>query len=192
MNRTSSAANPEGITSQDAQAILALRLLIARAAQTDSLSWWEDEALTQPAGFILERTFPVAPHVAGRSLAIRAAARRQEDACAGIAEAIHLYRLDLDNRDRLVLRFMLPTQTPVPEKPIQSMDELRQHLLHLTGVPVQSTPLHRTNTRALEIGPPPAPAGVSPLLHRARAFAWAYLEGEPGNAVFPFCLEKST
>jgi len=54
-------ARIEAVASTDVQLILRLRLLIVRAANRDSLAWWDDEALTAPAGFLLERLFPVAP-----------------------------------------------------------------------------------------------------------------------------------
>jgi len=190
MNSAASAATSEILAPQDAQTILALRLLIARAAQNDSLAWWDDSSLTAPARFMLYRLFPMVPPVAGRSLAIRAASRRHTDACEAIPRAVHLYRLDLDNRDRLALRYVLPIHTPVPEKPIRDMAQLRQHLLALLRDPMPYTVVHRSEN-LLQINVPPPPPATSLLLHRAQTLAWAYLEGAPGHPVFPFCLENS-
>jgi len=171
---------PEGI-----RMILGLRLLVARAANRDSLAWWDDESLTPHAGFLLERIFPTAPP----SLALAAALARHQAACPVNSGALHLYRLDADNQDKLALRFAPLLAIPVPEEPITTLETLRQHLLDLTRDPAPYTVVRETNAHGLEIDIPPCPAGVSPLAHRARTLAWAYLEGAPGELVFPFCVE---
>jgi hypothetical protein len=173
----------------DGHTILRLRLLIARAANRDSLAWWDDEALTAPAGFLLERLFPVAPPLAARSLALRAALARHEGACTDIGGVLHLYRLDADNADGLALRDMSLLPVSYPEAPITTMEALREHLITLLGQPAQVKIVQRCNGGALLIAIPPSPAGVWAPLHRARSFAWAYLEGAPGQPVFPFIAE---
>jgi hypothetical protein len=180
------------VTSEDARMILGLRLLVARAANKDSLAWWDDESLTPHAGFLLERVFPMAPPLAARSLALAAALARHQAACPASSGALHLYRLDADNQDKLALRFAPLLPIPVPEEPITTLETLRQHLLDLTRKPAPYTVVRETNAHGLEIDIPPCPAGVSPLAHRARTLAWAYLEGTPGEPVFPFCLEQGT
>jgi hypothetical protein len=175
------------LASEETRIILSLRLLIARAANKDSLAWWDDESLTSHAGFLLERVFPTAPALAARSLALAAASARHQAACP--EAALHLYRLDTDNRDRLALRFAPLLPVPLPEGPITAMDALRQHLLGVTGGPVPYTVVRETDARGLLVEVPPCPVGVSPMAHRARSLAWAYLEGAPGKPVFPYCLE---
>ena len=76
---------------KDAHTILRLQLLVARAANKDSQAWWDDESLTPHAGFLLERIFPMAPTLAAKSLALKAAAARHRVACAGHENALHLY-----------------------------------------------------------------------------------------------------
>jgi len=174
-------------TSEEAQVVLSLRLLIARAASRDSLAWWEDESLTSHARYVLERLFPTAPQLAARSLALVAASTRHEAACPG--NSLHLYRLDPDNRDRLALRFASPLAVPVPEEAITTIEELREHLLRLTGGPAPYKVVGRTNANGVQIEIPPCPGDLSPLVHRARSLAWAYLEAAPGRPVFPFCTE---
>ncbi|MCX6915666.1 MAG: BrxE family protein [Verrucomicrobia bacterium] len=182
------AENPR-FSHEDGHTILLLRLLIARAANRDSLAWWDDEALTAPAGFLLERLFPVAPPLAARSLALRAALARHEGACTEIGGALHLYRPDADNADGLALRDVPLLPVPYPEAPIPTMDALREHLIALLSRPAQVKIVQRRNGGALQIAIPPCPAGVWAPLHRARSFAWAYLEGAPGQPVFPFVAE---
>lgn len=173
----------------DGTLVLRLRLLIARAANKDSLAWWEDESLTSHAGFLLERLFPMAPALAARSLALRAALARHKAACASHPAALHLYRLDADNQDELALRNEPLLSTPVPEEPIPSLEVLRQHLEELLDKRRPYSVVRRFEAGALQIKVPPAQDGTSPLLHRAQTLAWAYLEGAPHEPVFPFCLE---
>ena len=177
------------ILSKEAQTIVRLRLLLARAANKDSLGWWDDESLTPHAGFLLERIFPFAPPLAARSLALSAALARHQAACAAHENALHMYRLDNDNQDRLALRSIPLLPIPVAEEAIPSIDALRGHLLEVLGEPAPFTVVRRTDASGLQIAIPPAPAGVSPFPHRAQTLAWAYLEGAPHEPVFPFCLE---
>lgn len=171
----------------DARAILQLRLLIARAANKDSLHWWEDDAFSTPARFILDRTFPGVPPLAARSLALRAAVARHQDACG--PNTLHLYRLDADNLDRLILEFWPLLQIPVPQAPITTLDALRQQLAALTGGPMPYSVVRPGQNGGLQIRVPPPPKTKLPMLHRAQTFAWAFLEGEPGRPVIPYSLE---
>jgi hypothetical protein len=182
----------DNLTPEEARAVLGLRLLIARAANGDSLAWWDDESLTPHAGFLLERIFPMAPSLAARSLALAAALARHQAACPAHSGALHLYRLDPDNQDELALRFAPLLNVSMPEEPITTLETLRRHLLSLTGKPAPCTVVRETDAHGLQIESPPGPPGVSPMLHRARTLAWAYLEGGPGEPVFPFCLERDT
>ena len=81
-------------TPHAARTILGLRLLLARAANQDSLARWDDESLTTHVGFLLERIFPMAPALVACSLALRAVLARQQAACGARDKALHLYRLD--------------------------------------------------------------------------------------------------
>ncbi len=186
LRQTDRSAPVTGITEQDAISILRLRLLIARAANRDSLAWWDDDSLTPPAGFVLERLFPGAPPLAARSLAIQAASARHVAAFTAIPSALHLYHLDSDNLDVLALRFYPLLTVPVHTEPIASMDELRSILLTLCGQPMPYKVLHLGVNGTLEIEIPTCPAGVQALLHRAQTVAWAYLAGAKEKPVFPY------
>lgn len=178
----------DDLAPEQATAILGLRLLIARAANADGLAWWDDESLTPHAGFLLERIFPMAPAEAARSLALRAAWARHQAACAAGKQALHLFHLDADGRDRLALRGQSLSHIAVPRVPISTMDALRNHLLDLVREPAPYTVVRHTATHGLQIEIPPTPAGFPVLQHRARSLAWAYLEGHPGRPVFPFII----
>jgi len=177
------------IPAEDTRLILSLRLLIARAANKDSLAWWDDDSLADHTVFLLDRIFPIAPRLAGRSLALRAAVARHQVAVAAEERALHLFRLDTDNEDELAARQMELATIPMPEQPISTMGELRTQLMELTGEPATFRPVRQTMTRGLLIELPAAPAGVSVWRHRAQALAWAYLEGAHSQPVFPFILE---
>ena len=189
MAQHSTRSMAHSISPEDARTILSVRLLLARAANKDSLAWWDDESLTPHAGFLLERIFPMAPALAARSLALSAAAARHRAACAGHDNALHLYRLDLDGQDALALSSVPLLSIPLPQEPMPSNDARRQEQLGLLGKPMHYTSVRRTETSGLQIERPPVPVGVSLLLHRAQTLAWAYLEGAPSEPVFPFCLE---
>ena len=77
------------IPAEDTRLILSLRLLIARAANKDSLAWWDDDSLADHTVFLLDRIFPIAPRLAGRSLALRAAVARHQVAVAAEERAVH-------------------------------------------------------------------------------------------------------
>ena len=180
---------PSILSPQDARLILQLRLLVARAAGTDSLQWWEDQSFTGPGRFILDRLFPFAPPLAARSLALRAAWERHAAACPNRRDAVHLYRLDSDGQDKMALKDILLLDIPVPEEPIATMAALREQLHTLLGDLPAYRVSQRLNTGAFQVEPLPGPAARPAMLHRAMTLATAYLEGEPGRPVFPYCLE---
>lgn len=184
-----STSNAHTIPPAEIERILRLRLLIARAATRDSLAWWDDDSLTGPSAYLLNRIFPVAPDLAARSLALRAAFARHEAACAMEPNALHLFHLDAANRDELAVRRVDLESLSVAMEPISSVDALRTHLLELTGEPsvYKRVRLNANQAMLVEISAPPA--GVSIWRHRAQALAWAYLEGRGGQPVFPFVLE---
>jgi hypothetical protein len=176
-------------SSQEEHLIFTLRLLIARAANTDSLAWWDDDSLTPAADYVLDRLFPMAPPLAGKSLALRAALTRHRAACP--ESALHLYRLDADSRDELALRFAPLLPIPVPDAPIATMEGFHEHLLELVKEPQPYTVVRPTISDGLLIEIPPVPTGTSPMLHRAKTLAWAYLEGTRDTPVFPFCTQST-
>lgn len=177
------------MTPEQARLIPRLRLLIARAAGVDGLGWWEDRSFTESGQFILERTFPFAPPLAARSLALRAAWERHVAACPDRRNAVHLYRLDSDGQDKMALKDILLLDIPVPEEPIATMEALREQLHSLLGDLPSYRVIQRLNTGAFQIKPLSRPEGTPIMLHRAMTLAAAYLEGEPRRPVFPYCLE---
>jgi hypothetical protein len=191
MDTTSTETANAVMTTSDERTILALRLLLARAANADSLAWWEDESLTQPADYVLHRLFPVQPATAARRIALQAAETRHQAALQDESHPLCLYWLDGDNRDRLALRFKSPADVPLPAHRLDSVAALKSALLPLTGGPMAYTVVRQNARGGLLIRPQARPATEGVLLHRAKTLAWAYLEGKPGAPIFPFCLESA-
>lgn len=181
--------NKTPIETDQALSILALRLLVARAAQADSLRWWDDEVLTEPAAFILDRTFPHSPPLAARSLALQAALARHRDAAEVFHSTLHLYQLDWHNGDILALRALSLMAAAFDPRPIPDRDEYRRRLLGLTSRPATYEVTRQATNSGFVVRIPPAPPGVHLWLHRAAALAWAYLEGEAGRAAIPLIVE---
>lgn len=170
--------------------VLMLRLLIARAAGKDSLAWWEDESLAEHSTYLLDRIFPVDSRLAARSLALHAALARHQAAYMHEPQALHLFRLDAQNRDKLAVRQTPLTTVPLPKEPIRTMEELKAELVRLTNAPKPYQRVHQIGNQAVLINIPPTPPGVSDWQHRAQTLAWAYLEGAPNQPAFPYFVER--
>ena len=170
--------------------ILTLRLLIARVANVDSLAWWDDEALTASADFVLKRLFPMAPGLAGRSIALQAALTRHNAVCP--PNALHLFHLDSENYDALALRGARLGSVPLMTAPVTTLQGLREVLAKVTDGPCPYTVVSKAQSGCLLIEIPRVPGSIRPLVHRAQTLAWAYLEGSPNAAVFPYFLEANS
>lgn len=167
------------------QALLQLRLLIARAAQKDSLNWWEDDSLTQAGSYLLERLFLADPGEAGRKLALAAAKTRYQAAFNGEDSVLHLFRLDMTGEIEYGLQGVRLAGIPLPADPIASLDDLRQDLLEMTGQVPQFKILGERAHHRIEIGLKEPVAKLS-VLDIAKTLAWAALEGKPGQPIFPY------
>lgn len=178
------------ITRDDALLIVALRLLVARAAAPDSLRWWDDESLTEPAAFVLGRIFPHSPPLAARRLALLAAEARHADATATFPGALHLYHLDWHGADRLALRGLSPLAAELDLRPVPTLDEFRRRLSALAGPPPPFATGRDGLNGGLAIEIPPAPPHVNDWRHRAVALSWAYAAGEPGRPSIPLIVER--
>jgi hypothetical protein len=70
--------------------LIALHLLLVRAAQKDSLRWWEAESLTQAGGFWVARLFLMDTAETARKLALEAACTRFRMAFGEDKHHLHL------------------------------------------------------------------------------------------------------
>ena len=172
------------------QQILQLRLLIARAAQLDSLNWWEDNSLTEAGNYLLERVFVFAKEEAARKLALEAAVRRYQGAFGEQKNMLHLFRLEPTGELDFRLRKIDLASVDIPLDPIPTLDALKQRLLTLIGEPPAYKVIIERGSHQLEIRLRSDKAKQD-LVHLAQAFAWASLESKPGHPVFPYILENS-
>ncbi len=166
--------------------IVQLRLLIARAAQKDSLHWWDDDSLTAAGGFLLGRLFMNAPEAASRRLAITAAESRYQAAFSGEDHLLHLFRLDLAGNIEKIFGTVPLVTLSIPDLPIAGLDDLRQNITSITGgdPPAFQVIAERANHR-LEIQITDNENLSNPLI-LTQIFAWASLHGKPGAPIFPY------
>lgn len=178
------------ISEQEATQILRLRTLIARAAQVDSLKWWEDESLTDGGLYLLERIFWGSPSTTSRNLAHSAALHRHQSALKAQYGGIHLFQLSIDNIEEETLKSIVNYVTIDLEglSPISDLEHLRHKLLEIIEAEPQYTIVNFSPlNHSLQILPLTSSGGI---LDYAYALSWAYLEGNMGQAVFPYILEK--
>jgi hypothetical protein len=165
--------------------LLRLRLLIARAAQKDSLSWWEDESLTQAGNFLMERLFIMDTNEIARKLAMEAAKTRYRMAFGEYDPKLHLFQLDQRGQIEYELRDLRYSEIEIPVEPITSLNMLRQELLTITDTPMPYEIVGPGTYNQLEIRMKDA-SRKAPILEVAKTLAWACLESSPGKPVFPY------
>jgi hypothetical protein len=165
--------------------LLKLRLLILRAAQKDSLGWWEDESLTQAGDYIASRLFAMDTEETARALALEAGRTRYRMAFGDIKDCFHLFRLDQTGQIEHELSEMRLSDVGIPNKPIITYDMLRDHLLALTGKPAAYEVVGTAGENRLQIKIKKNSAQTL-VLKLAEALAWACLESGKGQLSLPF------
>lgn len=167
------------------EGLVKLRLLIARAAQKDSLHWWEDESLTQAGGYLVERLFIMDTNETARKLAMEAAKTRYHMSFGDDKTKLHLFRLDPRGQVEYDLREVRFSDFDMSTEPITSLDMLREKLIALTGTPRTYEVVGNGNDNQLEI----RIKGYSrkmPVLELAQTLAWACLESPSERPIFPY------
>jgi hypothetical protein len=165
--------------------LLEIRLLILRAAQKDSLQWWEDESLTRAGDYLVERLFIMDQEEAARSLAMEAGKTRYRMAFEKDKNRLHLFRLDLTGQVELGMRFARLSDARMPRDAITSIDTLRDHLVATTGTPAKYEVAKLDNENRLQIRIKNFSARTS-VVELAKTLAWACLESKPNQPYFPF------
>ena len=174
------------IEQESAVLIRHLQLLIARAAQKDSLGWWDDESLTQSGTYVLERLFPSSPSEIACKMALAAASARHQAAFADNPHALHLYALDLEGQAEFASRTVPFKQISVATEPIATIAELEQQLSRLVPDPRHKIKsLDELSNRRLAMRLQTSSGELS-AAELAKMLAWTYLDGKPGEPVFPF------
>lgn len=176
------------VTREQALQLQSLRFCIARAGQNDSMGWWEDDSLTTTGAYLLERIFPGAPAITGRKLALTAANLRHEAALAHLDNVNHLFQLAAENQAKLVLRDLVDTQSWVDLPPIDSIGSLHDMLVKIISTQPEYEVVNRfPEQRVMQIR---LENHKSSMLEQATALAWAYLEGDVRDPIFPYIVER--
>jgi len=173
------------------QTILSLQLLIARAAQKDSLKWWEDDSLTPSGKYLLERLFFIDPDEAGRKLALEAARTRYQAAFEGSNNILHLFHLDQTGEVELSLQGIRLSTISIPPEPIPSTDILCRMLLERAGSPLKYQVVGERSNNRREIRLINTASNLS-VLAIAKTLACASLEGYPGKPIFPYIQQHGS
>jgi hypothetical protein len=172
--------------------ILDLRLLIARAGERDSLSWWDSYALTEDGQWALARLYPRYADHAGARLAIEAAAIVHAKTI-GHRPAVTLFGLGADLDARVMRQLDLRRMDDEPltiAPPLHSTDELQTLLTQTVELTDDDLAVVRSavvNGHLAELGAV-TEAGVwsDELVTIARRLAAAYTLSELGRLVVPY------
>lgn len=173
------------INLEQLNSILQIRLLVARAAQKDSLSWWEDDSLTDSGAFLLEKLFLTAPLDAAKKLALKSAHGRYDAAFSGDDHALHLFCLDDRGEQDFPYQDIQIASIPIVPGPLPDLDTLRIYLQQVVGNPPVYKVISERANRRIEIRVADQ-ALISEPLELAKVFAWASLESKPDYPLFPY------
>ncbi len=159
--------------------ILGLRLLIARAAQPDSLRWWNDNSLTAEGLDLTARLFGRKPERAALRLALKAARVRHDAAMPHGNECMHLFNFgDVVEFD--IAQALKTCELPMPNR----MESISDLLTALSDRIITGDPEHlaKDDRSAMEI----VVDEEMPLVEQARILASGYVAGDREKPVFPF------
>jgi hypothetical protein len=177
-----------GIAAPDAELIIRLRLLVARSAQSDGLSWWDDRSLTAEGLYLAERLFSRRPHLAAAKIALRTAAARHA-ASMPADGAVHLYDLGEQAEHALSGVSLDEAWTPAaaPGSPEAFLDAVGALVPDGVGYLTEYAGQRQLLAGPLEIRlSPEADPKLEPTVARACALALAYTEAGQGRPVYPF------
>jgi hypothetical protein len=177
------------LTSAEAELILRLRLIVARAAQPDSLRWWNDRSLTAEGGYLAERLFARRPRLAAAKIALGAARRRHAAAVPNSSKTVHLF--DLGDEAEYELSAVPLDEAWIPATPFTSgamvLDAVAAIIPEGTGYTRQFSGLHGTLTGPLEVQlTPDSDPTMKLVVAQASALALAHGEAGPDRPVFPY------
>lgn len=179
----STSTRPKLLAPTEAETILRLRLLVARAAQPDSLNWWNDRSLTPEGGYVAERLFWVRPQLTAAKIAMASGQARLWDAVQRTPDIVHLF--DLGELIEHELRLFPLDEAMIPATPLLSIAQLRTDIGKLIGDQVGYQVLRRDESPAIEIRAVTEQV-VRPLVSWACVCALAFCEGDTGQPVFPY------
>lgn len=160
--------------------ILLLRAIVCRAAEGDSLHWWDDESLTPYARVILDPLFPRTASVAALRIAFEAARLRYRAVFgADDPRVAHLFSLPDEVEMQLVNAGL--DGIAAGDEAVADAEAFRQRL----GADWRDYEVAERGAGGMLKIRPRARLGEDPL-DIARALASAHSEGQPGSPAFPF------
>jgi hypothetical protein len=184
-NKVDEEKKPALLTQAEAETILRLRLIVARAAQTDCLHWWEDRSLTPEGDFMTTRLFFAQPRIAGAKTALGAARARHWDAIKRAPQVVHLFELGD------AIEFEL-TPIPLEENWIPAaFPDKEAFYAELTRLIPEGAAFNvETGTdlapETLKIRSTPDNFQLKPIMAEVGALALAYNGGRVNHPIFPY------
>ncbi len=181
------------LTLAEAELIVRLRLLVVRAAQPDSLRWWDDRSLTVEGGYLTERLFSRRPRLAAAQIAMATARARHWAAIPKTPKAVHLF--DFGDDLEYELEAVALDEAWIPAEPFATQDALLLAVGRVipdgTGYSTSYSGQGDEHTGALEIQiSVDADPTLKPPVAQAAALALAYGVGGPDRPVFPYLKLK--
>lgn len=180
------------LTPDEAELIWRLRLAVVRAAQPDSLYWWDDRSLTPDAEFVTERLFSRRPQLAAARIALATALVRHRAAIPAVSRLIHLF--DFGDEIEYELEAVKLTEAWLPSS-FQTANALLDFVGQIvpddSGYSCEIDGTLDTHTGPLEIW---LALDNDPRLKRivaeASALTLAYATGGLQRPVFPYLRRK--
>lgn len=180
------------IEAAEAERILRLRLVVARAAQPDSMNWWDDRSLTAEGLYLADRLFARRPRQAAAKIALQTARVRY---VAAVPETGVVHLFDLGDRVEYELARVSVAEAWLPATALESPEAL---LLAIGDIVPDGVGYltEYAGQRRLLAGPfeirlsPEADPSIKPPVARACALALACAESGLGRPVFPYMKVK--
>lgn len=177
------------LTLAEAELISRLRLIVARAAQPDSLRWWDDRSLTAEGGYLAERLFARRPRLAAAKIALGAARRRHAATVPNSPGMVHLF--DLGDEAEYEVSAVALDEGWIPATAFTSGEIFLAAVAAIipdgTGYTCQFPGLRGTLSGPLEVQlSPDSDPTIKHTVAQASALALAYGEAGLDRPVFPY------
>jgi hypothetical protein len=178
------------MTVSDVETILRLRLIVCRAAQLDSLQWWDDQSLTTEGAFVVERLFGGRPRVAAAKIALAAARVRHWAAMPKSKNVVHLFDFGDDIEEQI--NSVSLEEGWISSSAFTSTDDFGSAIRGIAADEIDYKRSDPDQNGALELHlSARLGKGMNVILARARVLALTYAVARPRQPVFPFLKENN-
>lgn len=173
------------MTVSEVKSILRLRLIVCRAAQADSLQWWDDRSLTIEGAFVVERLFGKRPRVIAAKIALAAARTRHWAAMPKSTNVAHLF--DLGDEIEEEIGAVPLEEHWIPTQPFASVNDFALAIKRIVADDITWKQDQPNQDGAFEVRlSARSTKGVDSTLALARVLALAYAGARQRQPVFPF------